>query len=69
MLTALQIEDNRHWPALCGLSSPPSNNTREPQLSNGAKAPLEAYTGSKKTCHRTRLMSLEQGTQWNMMVH
>jgi len=30
VLTALQIEDNRYWPALCGLSSPPSTNTREP---------------------------------------
>jgi len=30
VLTALQIEYNRHWPALCGLSSPPSTNVREP---------------------------------------
>ena len=49
VLTALQIEDNRHWLAFCGLSSSPSTNTREPWPSNGAtKMPLEAYTGSKK---------------------
>ena len=52
VLTALQIEDNRHWLALHGLSSPPSTNTREPWPSNDAKVPLEAYTGSKKSCHR-----------------
>jgi len=28
--SALQIEDNRDWPALHGLSSSPSTNTREP---------------------------------------
>ena len=54
VLTALQIEDNRHWPALCGLSSPPSTNAREPRPSDGAKVPLEAYTGSKKSCHRNQ---------------
>jgi len=30
VLIALQIEDNRHLPALRGLSSPPSTNTRKP---------------------------------------
>jgi len=30
VLTALQIEDNRRWPAFRGLPSPPSTNTREP---------------------------------------
>ena len=30
VLTALHIEDNRHWSALRGLSSPPSTNTRDP---------------------------------------
>jgi len=54
VLTALQIEENRHWQALHGLSSPPSTNAREPQPSNGAKVPLEAYTGSKKSCHRNQ---------------
>jgi len=54
VLTAFQIEDNRHWPALRGLSSLPSTNTREPWPSDGAKAPLEAYTGSKKSCHRNQ---------------
>jgi len=54
VLTALQIKDNRHWPALRGLSSPPSTNTRKPWPSNGAKVPLEAYTGSKKSCHRNQ---------------
>ena len=52
VLTEFQIEDNRHWPALRGLSSPPSTNTREPWPFNGAKVPLEAYTGSKKSCHK-----------------
>ena len=54
------IEDNRHWPALRGLSSPPSTNTREPWPSNDAKVPLEAYTGSKKAATETRLVILEQ---------
>jgi len=30
VLTALQIEDKRQWPAPRGLPSPPSTNTREP---------------------------------------
>ena len=54
VLTALQIEDNRHWPALRGLFSPPSTNSREPWPSDGTKVPLKAYTGSKKSCHRNQ---------------
>jgi len=54
VLTALQIEDNRHWPAIRGLFSLPSTNTREPWPSNGVKVPHEAYTGSKKSCHRNQ---------------
>ena len=49
----LKITDNA-WLALCGLSSPPSTNTREPWPFNGAKAPFEAYTGSKKSYHRNQ---------------
>ena len=69
VLTALQIEDNRHWPVFRGLSSPPSTNTREPWPSNGAKAPLEAHTGLRKASTETKLVTLEQGTQWNVMVY
>ena len=54
VLIALQIEDYRHWPALRGLSSPPSTNAREPWPFNGTKVPLEAFTGSKKSCHRNQ---------------
>ena len=54
VLTALQIEDNRHWPAFGDLSSPPSANKREPRPFNGAKVPLEAYTWCKKSCHRNQ---------------
>ena len=47
---------NWHWPVLRGLSSPPSTNyTREPWPCNGTKAPLEANTGSKKSCHRNQI--------------
>ena len=66
VLTALQIEDNRHWPALRGLSSPPSTNARKLRPSNGAKVTLEAYTGAAT---ETRLVTLEQDTQWNMIVY
>ena len=54
VLTALQIEHNRHWPTLCGLFSPPSSSTREPRSSMGAKVPLKVYTGFKKNCHRNQ---------------
>jgi len=65
VLTALKIEDNRHWPALHV-----STNTRELWPCNGAKVPLESYTGSKKIkfITETRLVTLEQGTQWNIIV-
>ena len=64
VLTAFQIEDNKHWPALYGLPSPLTANTREPWPANGDKAPLDTYTGSKKAATETRLETLEQGTQW-----
>ena len=54
VFTAFQIKDNRHWPAICGLPSPLSTNTRETWPANDAKAPLEAYTGSEKSCHRNQ---------------
>ena len=44
-------EDNkRHWPALHGFPSPLNTNTWESQPSNGAKAPLEGFSGSKISC-------------------
>jgi len=61
VLTAFQIEDKRHLPALCGFSSPSSTNTKEPRPSNGAKVPLEAYTGSKKSCYRNQTRDFGAG--------
>ena len=54
VLTAFQTENERHWPAFRGLPSHLCINTRGPWPANGAKAPLEAYTGSGKSCHRNQ---------------
>ena len=54
MPTSFQTEGGRHWLALRGLPSHLSMNTRGPCPANGAKAPLEVYRGSGKSCHRNQ---------------
>ena len=55
VLTAFKTEDGRHWPAIRGIPSHLNINTRGPWPGNGTKAvPLEAYTGSGRSCHRNQ---------------
>jgi len=42
---------------------------REPWPSNGAKVPLKAYTGSKKSCHRNQTSGLGARHTVDMIVY
>ena len=59
VLTALQIEDNRHWPALRGLSSSPSTESHNHLMV--PKCHSRLTQGLRKVATETRLVTLEQG--------
>ena len=67
VLTAFQIQDNRHWPDLHGLLSPLKAPIQESHdhLMMHSRLTLSL----KKAATDTRLMTLKQGTQWNMVVY
>ena len=63
VLTALQIEDNRHWPALQALTQESHDHLM------ALKCHSRLIQGLRKAATETKLMTLEQGTQWNMIVY
>ena len=66
VLTALQIEDNRHWPALRALQAPMQESHDHVMA---PKCHSRLTQGLRKAATETRLMALEQGQQWNMIVY
>ena len=61
VLTALQIEDNRHWPALQAPIQESHDHLMAP------KCNLRLTQGQRKAATETRLVALEQSQQWNMI--
>jgi len=68
VLTALQIEGSRHWPAFGGLSSPQTPIQESHDHVMASKCHSRLTQGLRKAATKTRLVTLEQGTQWNMMI-
>jgi len=70
VLTAHQIEDNRHWPALRALQAPiqeSHDHLMVPKCHSSSR--LIRAQGLRKAATETRFVTLEQGTQWNMIVY
>ena len=63
VLTALQIKDNRHWPALQAPIQESHDHLMAPKCHSRLTQSL------RKAATETRLVTLEQGTQWNMIVY
>ena len=63
VLTAFQIEDNRDWPALQAPMQGSHDHLMAP------KHHLRLTQGLRKAATETKLVTLEQGTQWNMIVY
>ena len=68
VLTALQIEDNRQWPALHTYAALKALIQESHDHLMVPKCHLRLTQGLRKAATETRLVTLEQGTQWNMIV-
>jgi len=58
-----QIEDSRHWPAL----QAPIQESRDHLMA--PKCHSRLIQGLRKAATETRLVTLEQGTQWKIIVY
>ena len=69
VLTAFQTEDGRYLPGYHDLPSHLSINKRGPYQLMAPNHHSRLTQGLGKASTETRLVTLEQGTQWKMLVY